>query len=76
MAVPFTLQETGAGNFFETSAKTGHMIQACVISLAAKLQLRQDYFMEKIILDAATSGDEEGDLLRVPGDPGKKCCKV
>lgn len=81
----WVLQETGA-DFFETSAKTGYMVQQCVVALAAKLQVRQDYIMENALLmlgateetrnGCPLSVDDEDDDRHLDEDGGNKCCSI
>lgn len=60
--------------FFETSAKTGYMIQQSIVAMAAKLQVREKVAIEKIVLEAESM---EAETANAGGkDKAKKCCRL
>lgn len=56
------------------------MIHQCVVAMAAKLQVRQDCIMEKVLLGLAgadpNKADGVEDLREVANDEKSKCCNV
>lgn len=61
-------------DFFETSAKTGYMIQQSIVAMAAKLQVREKASIEKIVLDAESM---EAEMANAMGkNKAKKCCRL
>jgi len=59
--------------FFETSAKTGYMIQQTIVSMAAKLQVREKVAIEKISLYVESMETET--TATVAKAKAKKCCR-
>ncbi|XP_057371520.1 EF-hand calcium-binding domain-containing protein 4B-like isoform X2 [Daphnia carinata] len=68
------LAQTMGLDFFETSAKTGYMIQQSIVAMAAKLQVREKVAIEKIVLEAESMEAETANA--VPKDKAKKCCRL
>lgn len=67
-------KQTMGLDFFETSAKTGYMIQQSIVAMAAKLQVREKVAIEKIVLEAESM---EAETANVGGkDKAKKCCRL
>uniref|UniRef100_A0A0P4XDC2 EF-hand calcium-binding domain-containing protein 4A n=1 Tax=Daphnia magna TaxID=35525 RepID=A0A0P4XDC2_9CRUS len=68
------LAQTMGLDFFETSAKTGYMIQQSIVAMAAKLQVREKVAIEKIVLEAESM---EAETANAGGkDKAKKCCRL
>lgn len=72
-------------DFFETSAKTGYMVQQAMFAMAAKLRVQEKVAVEKAILlshddltveasleTATTPNEETSNLDR----NAKKCCSL
>ncbi|KAI9564203.1 hypothetical protein GHT06_007941 [Daphnia sinensis] len=68
------LAQTMGLEFFETSAKTGYMIQQSIVAMAAKLQVREKVAIEKIVLEAESMEAETANA--VPKVKAKKCCRL
>lgn len=60
--------------FFETSAKTGYMIQQTIVTMAAKLQVREKVAIEKIALHVE-SMETETTATVAKDKAAKKCCR-